>query len=70
MDTICHLPVASKGNRWASTEICLHTSYMFTVSMKEKSAENVVQTYLPGILAHKSGCVVILTDNNTEFKIK
>ena len=36
--------------------------------MKEKSAENVVQAYLLGILAHKGGSVAILSDNGTEFK--
>ena len=42
IDTIGHLPVMSKGNRWALTAICLHTSYKFTVSMKEMSVENVM----------------------------
>ena len=42
-------------------------SYEFTVPMKEKSAENVVQTYFSGLLAHKGGSVAILNDNVTEF---
>ena len=41
IDTIGHLPVTSKGKRWALPAICLHTSHLFTVQMKEKSAENV-----------------------------
>ena len=53
MDTIGYLPMTSKGNRWALTAICLHTSYVFAILMKAKSAENVVQSYLSGILAHK-----------------
>ena len=36
----------------------------------EKSAENTIQTFLSGILAHKGGCVAIPSDNGTEFKIK
>ena len=36
--------------------------------MKEKTAENVVQAYLSGVLAHKGGSVAILSDNGTEFK--
>ena len=68
MDTIGHLPINSKGNRWTLTAICLHRSYKFTVSMKEKSAENVVQAYLFGVLAHRSGSVAILSYNGTEFK--
>ena len=64
MDTIGHLPIPFKGNRWALTVICLHTSYM--------SAENVVQAYLSGILilTKKGGSVAILSDNGTEFKNK
>ena len=55
IDTIGHLQVMSKGNRWALTAICLHTPNVFTVPLKEKSADNVVQAYLLGILAHKGG---------------
>ena len=32
-----------------------------------KSDENIVQEYLPGILAHKGGSAAILSDNGTEF---
>ena len=53
IDTIGCLPVMSKGKRWALTAICSHSSYVFTNLMKEKSAQNVFQTYLSGILAHK-----------------
>ena len=70
IDTIGHLPITSKGNRWALTAICLHTSYMFAVPIKDKSAENVVQAYLSGILTHNDGSVTILGDNGTEFKNK
>ena len=70
MDTIGHLPITSNGNKWALTAICLHTSYTFTVPMKEKSAENVVQAFLSGILSHKGGSVAILSDNGKEFKNK
>ena len=34
IDTIGHLPVTSKGHRWALTATCLHTLYMFAVPMK------------------------------------
>ena len=46
------------------------TSCVFAVPMTEKSAENVVQAYLPGILAPKAESVAILSDNGTEFKNK
>ena len=38
--------------------------------MKEKSVENVILVYLSGMLAHKGGCVAILSDIGTEFKNK
>ena len=68
IDTIGHLPLMSKGKKWAMTTICLHTSYVFAVPMKEKSSENVVQAYLSGILAHKSESVKICSENGTEIK--
>ena len=70
MDTIGHLPIISKGKRWALRAICLHTCYVFAVPMKEKSVESVVQAYLSDILALKGGSMVILSDNGTEFKNK
>ena len=45
MDTIGCLPITSKGNRLALMAISLYTSNVFTVVMKRKSAENVVQAY-------------------------
>ena len=43
---------------------------MFTAPVKDESAENVIQAYLSGILAHRRGSVAILSDNATEFKTK
>ena len=45
MDTIGHLPIPSKGDRWDLAAICLHTSYMSANPVKKTSAENVVQAY-------------------------
>ena len=70
IDMVGHLPIPSKGNRWALTAICLQTSYVFAIWMKEKSAENIVQAYLACILVHKGGSVAILSGNGTEFKKK
>ena len=70
IDTIGLLSIMCKGKRGVLTAICLHTSYEFVISMKEKSAENVAQAYLSGILAHKGGSVAILSDNSTELKYK
>ena len=46
----------------------MHTLYVFTVPMEEKSAENVMQAYLSGIFAHKGGSTAILSDDKTELK--
>ena len=70
IDIIGHLSITSKGIRWALSEICLHTSFVFTIPMKEKSAENVIKTFVSGILAHKGRSVAILSDKGTEFKSK
>ena len=35
IDTIGHLPITSKGARWALTVIFLHMSYVFAILMKE-----------------------------------
>ena len=70
MDTVSHLPISSKCNRWGLTAICLAMFYMFAVPMKETSAENEVQAYLSGIISCKGGSVAILSDNGTEFKNK
>ena len=74
IDTISHLPVTSKGNRCVLTAICLHTSYVFMIPMKENSAENVVQAYLSGILANKEEvkqCLVATVQNlKTKFSMK
>ena len=39
-----------------------------SILMKERSAENVVQTYLSGISVHKGGSIAVLSDNGTQFK--
>ena len=49
--------------------ICMHTSYVFAIPVKEKLAENVVQTYLSGIFAHSGSSIAILSDNGTELKM-
>ena len=70
INTIGYLPITSKGNKWSLTAICLHTSYVFTVLMKEKSAEYIIQVYLSGILAPEGRGVALHSDSRTEFKNK
>ena len=52
------------------TEICMYTSCVFAIPIKEKSTENIVQAYLSGIFDHKGGSIAILSDNGTELKKK
>ena len=63
-----HLSVTSTGHQWVSAAIGMHKSCVFTIPMKEKSAENVMQAYLSNIFVHKGGNIAILSDNRTEFK--
>ena len=51
MDTTGRLPVTSKGHHYALIAICLHTSFIFVIPLKEKSAQHIVHAYLTGILA-------------------
>ena len=39
MDIIGCLPITSNSNRWALMPICLHTSYVFPVPIKENLLE-------------------------------
>ena len=66
MDTIGHLPITSNGNRWGLMDIYLHTSYVFTVPMMEKFAENIVHSTV--LFYHKGRSVTILSDNGIELK--
>ena len=39
-------PLSQQGHRCALTVICMHTSYIFCIPLKSKTAEEVVQAYL------------------------
>ena len=68
MDTIDHLPVTSRGHHRALKATGMHTSYVFAITMKEKSAENVEQAYLSGLFTQKGGSIATFSDNGTEWK--
>ena len=68
MDSIGQLPTTSKGNRFALTFICLLTSYLITVPLKTKTADEVSMAYIKEILPKTSCSKFILQDNGTEFK--
>ena len=68
MDCIGPLPATSKGNRRVLTFICLLTSYLITVPLKSKMADEVSMAYINEILSKTSLSEFILQDNGTEFK--
>ena len=50
VDTIGMLPTTSKSHKFALTFICLLPSYVITVPLKTKKAENIIMGYLKEIL--------------------
>ena len=68
MDSIGQLPTTSKGNRFALTFIYLLTSYLITVPLKTKTAEETSMVYIKEILPKTSCSKFILQDNKMEFK--
>ena len=67
MDSIRQLSTASKRNRYALTFICLLTSYLITVPLKTKTADEVSMVHIREILPKTSCSKFILQDNVTEF---
>ena len=63
-------PPSSKGNRYALTVICMHTGFVFCISLKTKSAEDVVWAYIDRVYSQFGRSEKVLTDNGTEFKNK
>ena len=50
------------------TVICMHTSYIFCIPLKTKTAQEVIQAYMRHVYSKFSGSEKILSDNGTEFK--
>ena len=48
-------PPSQQGHRYALTIICMHTSYIFCIPLKNKTAEEVVQAYLHQIYSKFGG---------------
>ena len=68
MDCIGPLPAISKGNSHILTFIYLLTSYIITVPLKNKMAEEVSMAYRKEILPKTSCSNFILQDNGPEFE--
>ena len=62
--------LSQQGHRYALTVICMHTSYIFCIPLKSKTAQEVVQAYLHHVYSKFGGSEKILSDNGTEFKNK
>ena len=54
----------------ALTVICMLTGYVFCVTLKTKTAEEVIQAYIYNIYSKFGGSMKTLSDNGTEFKNK
>ena len=61
-------PPSSKGNRYASTAVCIPTGFTFCVPIKNKTAQEVVTAWRYHISFPFGVCRKLLTDNGTEFK--
>ena len=48
----------------------MHTSYIFCIPLKTKTAEEVLQAYIRNVYSKFGGSEKILSDNGTEFKNK
>ena len=68
MDCIGPLPASSKGHRHALTFICLLTTYLITVALKTKTADEVSMAYIKEVLPKTLCPKFILQDNGTKFK--
>ena len=47
----------------------MHTSYVFCIPLKSKTAQEVVQAYLHHIYSKFGGSEKILSDNGTEVQV-
>ena len=56
-------PPSSKGNRYTLTVICMHTSYVFCIPLKTKSAGDVVKAYIDKVYCQFGGSQKVLTDD-------
>ena len=61
-------PPTSRKHRYALTVICMLTGYVFCVSLKTKTAEEVTQAYIDNVYLKFGGSLKILSVNGTEFK--
>ena len=62
------LPTTSKDHKHALTFICLLSSYLITVTLRTKTADDISMAYMKETLPKTSCPKFIQQDNGTEFK--
>ena len=68
LDCVGPLERSKQGFKWILTCINLHSSFFIVVSMKSKSADDVIHAYIETILPRIGPSRFILMDNGMEFK--
>ena len=63
-------PPTSKKHKYTLTVVCMLTGYVFSVPLKTKTADEVIQAYIDHVYSRFGGLLKILSDNGTEFKNK
>ena len=66
-DCVVPMERSSRGFKWIPTCIDLHSSFLLAVSMKSKSADDVIHAYAESILPRIVLSRYILTENRMEF---
>ena len=61
-------PPSSKGNRYTLTAVCMLTGFTFCISIKNKTAQEVVTAWRNHISFPFGVSRKLLMDNGTEFK--
>ena len=67
IDLLGEYPGMENGNHYALTVICMLTSFVSIIPIKDKKTETVINTYIKYIYADKDGSKFILSDNGKEF---
>ena len=60
--------LSQQGHRYALTVICMHTSYIFCIPLKTKTAEEVVQAYLHHVYSLevvRKSCLIMALNSRT-----
>ena len=68
MNLVSRLSRTSSGHKYALTVICMLTGYMFCISLKTKTAEEIMDKYLTHVAFTFGNSRNILSDNSREFK--